>query len=396
MSQLSVVSCQLSVVLFADSFPLLLILCLSAVSFYTYGVYTAIAFLLSSPPINPEFHPPVTILKPLCGIDKGTYTNLASFCEQNYPQYQIIFSVRSSTDPSIEVVENLIQQFPEIDISLVVRDHIIGANLKISNLANAVKSAKHDILVIADSDIRVNSDYLQTIIQPLQDEKVGVVTCLYRSTAQGIATILEAICTATDFQPGILVSKQLEGIKFALGSTIVIRETTLAKIGGFAAVADYLADDYQLGYLPTQAGDNVVLSNYVVEHGLGHSSLLDAINRQIRWARCIRVSRPGGYIGLIFTFGTISSLLLLITSSGSTLSWLVLSITLPMRFIMAWVIGVKVLNDEVTKKYFWLIPIADIVRFIIWCCGFVGNTIEWRGTKFKLVKNGKLEMIMLK
>ena len=394
MSQLSVVSCQLSVVLFADSFPLLLILCLSAVSFYTYGVYTAIAFLLSSPPINPEFHPPVTILKPLCGVDKGTYTNLASFCQQNYPQYQIIFSVRSSTDPSIEVVKKLIQQFPEIDISLVVRDHIIGANLKISNLANAVTSAKHDILVIADSDIRVNSDYLQTVIQPLQDEKVGVVTCLYRSTAQGIATILEAICTATDFQAGILVSQQLEGIKFALGSTIVIRKTTLAKIGGFAAVADYLADDYQLGYLPTQAGDNVVLSNYVVEHGLGYSSLFNAINRQIRWARCIRVSRPGGYIGLIFTFGTISSLLLLITSSGSILSWLVLSITLPMRFIMAWVIGVKVLNDEVTKKYFWLILIADIVRFIIWCCGFVGNTIEWRGTKFKLVKDGKLEMII--
>ncbi|MFO5494098.1 MAG: bacteriohopanetetrol glucosamine biosynthesis glycosyltransferase HpnI, partial [Cuspidothrix sp.] len=343
----------------------------------------------------PKFHPPVTILKPLCGFDKGTYTNLASFCQQNYPQSQIIFCVRSSTDPCIEVVKNLIQQFPEIDISLVVRDHIIGANLKISNLANAVTSAKHDILVIADSDIRVNSDYLQTIIQPLQDEKVGVVTCLYRSTAQGIATILEAICTATDFQPGILVSQQLEGIKFALGSTIVIRKTTLAKIGGFAAVADYLADDYQLGYLPTQAGDNVVLSNYVVEHGLGYSSLLDAINRQIRWARCIRVSRPGGYIGLIFTFGTISSLLLLITSSGSILSWSVLSITLPMRFIMAWVIGVKVLNDAVTKKYFWLIPIADIVRFIIWCCGFVGNTIEWRGTKFKLVKIGKLEMIML-
>jgi ceramide glucosyltransferase len=243
----------------------MLIFCLSAVLFYTYGVYTAIAFLRDSPPINPKFHPPVTILKPLCGVDKGTYTNLASFCQQNYPQYQIIFGVRSSTDPSIEVVEKLIQQFPEIDISLVVKDHILGANLKISNLANAVTAAKHDILVIADSDILIGSDYLQTVIQPLKDEKVGVVTCLYRSTAQGIATILEAICTATDFQPGILVSKQLEGIKFALGSTIVIRKTTLAKIGGFAAVADYLADDYQLGYLPTQAGDKVVLSSYIVE-----------------------------------------------------------------------------------------------------------------------------------
>ncbi len=374
-------------------FPLMLILCLSAMLFYTYGVYTAIAFLRNSPPINPEFHPPVTILKPLCGVDKGTYTNLASFCQQDYPQYQIIFCVRSSTDPSIEVVEKLIQKFPNLDINLVVKDHIIGANLKISNLANAVTSAKHDILVIADSDIRVCSEYLKTVIQPLQDEKIGVVTCLYRSTAQGIATILEAICTATDFQASILVSKQLEGIKFALGSTIVIRKTTLAKIGGFAAVADYLADDYQLGYLPTQTGDKVVLSNYIVEHRLGHSSLLDSINRQIRWARCIRVSRPWGYRGLVFTFGTISGLLLLITSSGSTLSWLVVSITLFMRLIMAGVIGVKVLNDEVTKKFFWLIPLADIVRFIIWCCGFFGNTIEWRGTKFKLVKDGKLEMI---
>ena len=389
---MSIVNSQLSVVLVPDSLPLILILCLSAVLFYTYGVYTAIIFLRDSPPINPEFHPPVTILKPLCGIDQGTYTNLASFCQQNYPQYQIIFSVRSSTDPSIEVIEKLIQQFPEIDINLLVKDQIIGANLKISNLANAVTIAKYDILVIADSDIRVGSEYLKTVIQPLQDQKVGVVTCLYRSTAQGIATILEAICTATDFQVGILVSKQLEGIKFALGSTIVIRKTTLTKIGGFAAVADYLADDYQLGYLPTQIGEKVVLSNYIVEHGLGHSSLLDSINRQIRWARCIRVSRPWGYGGLIFTFGTISSLLLLITNSGSIFSWLVFSITFSMRLIMAWLIGVKLLNDSVTKKYFWLIPIADIVRFIIWCCGFFGNTIKWRGTKFKLVKDGKLEI----
>jgi ceramide glucosyltransferase len=393
MCQLSVVSCQLSVVLVADSFPLLLILCLSAVLFYTYGVYSAMVFWRDSPPINPDFHPPVTILKPLCGVDNGTYTNLVSFCQQDYPQYQIIFSVRSSTDPSIEVVEKLIQQFPEIDISLVVKDHIIGANLKISNLANALTTAKHDILVIADSDIRVNSHYLKTVIRPLQDQEVGVVTCLYRSTAQGIATILEAIFTATDFQPGILVSKQLEGIKFALGSTIVIRKTTLTKIGGFAAVADYLADDYQLGYLPTQAGEKVVLSNYVVEHGLGYSNLFDSINRQIRWARCIRVSRPWGYAGLVFTFGTVSSLLLLIISSGSIFSWVVFCITLFMRLIMAWVIGVKLLNDAVTKKFFWLIPVADIVRFIIWCCGFVGNTIEWRGTKFKLIKDGKLEMI---
>jgi ceramide glucosyltransferase len=368
----------------------MLILCLSAVLFYCYGIYAAIAFRRSSYPINPEFHPPLTILKPLCGLDNETYTNLASFCHQYYPQYQIVFGVRQLTDPSIELVEKLIHQFPDVDISLVVKDEIIGANLKVSNLANTITAAKHDLIIIADSDIRVGTDYLQRVIQPLQNQNVGVVTCLYRSSAQGIAAILEAIGTATHFQPGVLVSKQLEEIRFAFGSTIVIRKIVLEKIGGFAAVADYLADDFQLGYLSTKAGYRVILSDYIVEHVLAKSTLSDSINRQIRWARCIRVSRPWGYMGLIFTFGIVSSLLFLITSSGSILSWIALLITWVMRLLMAWVVGVKLLNDEVTKKFFWIIPLWDLVHFFIWCYGFVGSNIEWRGERFKLVKGGKL------
>ena len=372
---------------------LLLLLSLSAVLFYSVAIYSAIAFLRHSHPIDADFHPAITILKPICGLDNHAYENLASFCQQDYPEYQIIFGVRDSQDPSIEIVQRLIQQFPEVDMQLVVSDRLIGANLKVSNLANAVTAAKHEILIIADSDIRVTKDYLQQVIQPLKDEKVGVVTCLYRSVAQGWVTTLEAISTATDFHPGVLVSRQLEGIKFAFGSTIVIRKSVLEKIGGFAEIADYLADDFQLGYLPSQVGYKVILSNYIVEHVLDKSSLIDSLNRQIRWARCIRVSRPGGYWGLLFTFGTVFSLLFLLNTGGSVLGWTSFVITWVMRFVMGWVVGIKVLKDSVAKKYLWVIPLRDLLHFLIWSSGFIGNTIEWRRQKFQLIKGGKLVAI---
>ncbi len=368
----------------------LLILCLAAILFSCYGIYAAIAFVRYPQPINYEFHPPVSILKPICGLDREAEVNLASFCQQDYPQYQLIFAVRDRYDPAIKVVKKMIQQFPDVDIQLVVSDRIIGANLKVSNLANAVATAKHEILLIADSDIRVGKDYLQRVIQPLQDESVGVVTCLYRSLAQGWVTTLEAIGTATDFHAGVLVNNQHSGIKFAFGSTIVIRRQVLETIGGFRAIANYLADDFQLGYLPAQAGYKVILSDYIVDHVLDTNTLADAIQRQIRWARCIRVSQPWGYLGLLFTYGTITSLLLLIVTGASKLSWLILLITWGLRSLMGWFVGVKVLDDPVAKKFLWVIPLSDLISFVIWCQGFVGSTIEWRGQQLKLLKNGQM------
>ena len=369
---------------------LLLILCLAAVSFYCYAIYAARAFFNQPHRINQDFHPPVSILKPICGLDSDAYESLTSFCQQDYPKYQIIFAVLESEDPSIEVVQKIIHYFPDLDIQLVVSDRTLGTNLKVSNLANAVTEAKHDILLIADSDIRVGRDYLRRVIQPLQDSDVGVVTCPYRSLAQGWVAILEAIGTATEFHAGVLVSNQLEGIKFALGSTIVIRKEILEAIGGFPVIADYLADDFQLGYLPAQAGYKVVLSEYVVEHVLATSTLADSIKRQIRWTRCIRVSRPWGYLGLIFTHGTTASLLVLIATGGSILGWAVLGITWITRLAMAWIVGVKILKDSLAKKFFWLVPLRDLISFTFWCYSFVGNTIEWRGRRLTLTKGGKL------
>jgi ceramide glucosyltransferase len=298
--------------------------------------------------------------------------------------------VQNKEDPGREIIDKITYNFPDLDIQVVFPEQTIGTNLKVSNLANAVSFTNHEILLIADSDIRVERDYLRRIVQPLQDASVGVVTCLYRSLAQGWVAILEAVGTATEFHGGVLVSKQLEGIKFALGSTIVIRKEVLEAIGGFGVISDYLADDFQLGYLPAQAGYKVVLSDYVVEHVLGSCTFADSLKRQIRWARGTRVSRPWGYLGLIFTYGTVTSLLFLIATGGSILGWVVLGITWMTRLVMAWIIGGVLLKDSSAKTFLWLVPLRDLISFGVWFYSFAGNTIEWRGRRLKLTAGGKL------
>lgn len=373
---------------------LLLLLCLSAIWFYCYSIYAAIDFFGRPNPIDPDFHPPITILKPICELDSDAYENLASFCQQDYPEYQIIFGVRDRLDPSVEVVKKIINNFPDINIRLVVSDRTIGTNLKVSNLANAAAEAKYSILLIADSDIRVGPDYLRRVIQPMGDPTVGVVTCLYRSLPQGWMATIEALWISTEFHPGVLVARSLEGMKFALGSTIVIKKAVIEAIGGFLAIADYLADDFQLGNLPTQAGYKVVLSDYVVDHVLATQTLTDLIHRQIRWACCKRISRPWGYLGLIFTHGTATSLLFLIATKGSMLGWAVAGIILFTRLAMGWIVGVRSLKDPVAKKFLWLVPLRDLMSFALWCYSFIGNTIEWRGQRMKLTTGGKLVPIM--
>lgn len=367
-----------------------LILCLGAIVYYCYTIYAARDFLAQPQQLNKEFHPPVTILKPVCGLDKESYKNLESFCRQNYPQYQIIFAVRDTEDPIIEIIKQIIDNFPEMDINLVVSDRLLGYNYKVSNLANAISIAKHEILVIADSDIRVTPDYLLRVIQPLQDEKVGVVTCLYRSLAEGWQANLEALGLSTDFQASVLTARKLEGMSFAFGSTIVIRRHVLEKIGGFIAIADYLADDFQLGNLPAKAGYKVILSDYIVEHILSTNNIKDFLYHQFRWNRGIRIERFWGYLGLIFTQGIPTSLLFLITTGGNIFAWWVLIITWSLRLIMAYIVGIKVIKEPAVKKFFWLLPLRDLISFGIWCYSGFGDKIQWRGKQLKLTKGGKL------
>ena len=378
----------LSISDYASYLPLLF--CLSAIVYYCLALYAAIDFLAAPANVDSNFHPPISILKPLCGLDRNTYENLASFCNQNYPQYQIIFGIQDPADPAVSVARQIMRDFPTIDIELVISDRTIGVNRKISNLSNALTAAKYDLLLLADSDIQVDSTYLINVVQPLHQTTVGVVTCTYRSLAQGWIAAFEALGITTELAPTVLVSRKLSGMTFGIGATIVLRRSVLEAIGGFPAVANYLHDDFHLGRMPTHLGYQVVLSHYVVSHVLATASVTDFMQHQTRWNRGIRFAQPWGYAGQIFTFGTVASVLFLLTGHGSMLSWEVLGITWAFRLAMAWMIGVKVLRDPTAKKLLWLVPLSDMVRCALWCYSFVGNGIEWRGRHLQLAEGGQL------
>jgi len=384
-----------------------LILWVPATVYYCFGIYAAIAFFahplanlvtfplfrsddLAKPDRELPYQPPVTILKPVCGLDRDAYQNFASFCIQNYPQYQIIFAVSDRHDLVIAVIRQIIENFPLLDIELVQSDRLIGTNYKISNLANALPQAKYEVLVLADSDVKVDPEYLSRLIAPLADPQVGAVTCLYRPIMQGWIATLEGIGISTDYLASVLVANQLEGIKFALGTTIAIRKSVLAEIGGFEAIADYLADDYQIGYLTAKSGYKVVLSNYIIDHLISTDSFADLLDRQLRWAYCTKVSRTWGYLGLFFTQGIATSLIFLAISRGSIWGWLGIAIALTTRMILAWIVGVWGLKDRSVSKFLWLVPIRDLLSFGIWVYSWFSNTMNWRGRRLKLSSEGKL------
>ncbi len=367
-----------------------LFLSLAAIGYYSYAIVAAQRFFTQSAPVDRHFQPPVSILKPVCGRDRYAYETLASFCKQDYPTYQIIFAVHDRDDASIVTIKQIMRDFPTLDLQLVVNDRTIGTSRKVSNLANAFANATHDIIILSDSDVQVTPNYLQQVVQPLSQPDVGVVTCPYRSLTEGWLTNFEALSSATEFHPGILVSNRLEGIKFAMGQTIVIRRSVLDEIGGFAVIANHLADDFQLGHLPAQAGYRVVLSHHIIEHVMATSTVMGALQRQLRWMVGIRVSRPWGYAGLIFTYGTVSSLLFWLATGASWLGWLVLGLTWISRLVMAWFIGIRHLRDPVAQKLFWLVPARDLLSFALWCYGFIGNTINWRDRAFRLTSDGEL------
>lgn len=338
-----------------------------------------------------NFTPAITILKPVRGADAQAYENFASFCRQDYPAFQIIFGVRDASDPVISIIKKLQRDFPVCDIALVVSPKEIGFNRKVSNLQNMLGTAKHDVLLLADSDIHVGPDYLRRVVAPLQQENIGLVTCLYRGTnATTFGGLLENISLSSTFGPDVCAARALQGIKFALGSTIVLKRALLEKIGGFPAIADYLADDYLLGHRTAAAGYEIVLSDYVVEHDTGPLSFSAMLRHQLRWNRAVRVSRPLGYLGLIVTYGTVTALLALLAWQFSAFAWWLLAVTLLLRLLPAFVVGVYGMRDFILARWFWLLPVRDVITFSVWLVSFFGNRIVWRGESFRVLPGGKL------
>jgi len=374
---------------------LLLLLTIISIFYYCFAIYAALDFFKHPPQINHNFLPPVSLLTPICGLEWELETNLISFCQQDYPKYQIIFCLQNQSDPCLHLLKKIKDKFSYLDIQIVTNPKTIGNNLKISNLANALAITKYPILVITDSDIQVKSDYLRQVVQPLQDDSVGLVTCLYTSLTKGFLAAFEALEISTQFHPRVLTARKIEGLKYAFGSTIVMRKKILEEVGGFFKIADHLADDYQLGNLVAKLGYRVILSNYIVDHRLANVTWGSFLARQSRWAKCIRVERFWGYLGLVFTQGTVISLSLLVATGFAPWAFLVFLITWTVRLLMAQIVGVKFLEDSVARKYLILVPIRDIVSFLLWGYNLVGNRINWRDYKFELTKGGKLVKIKL-
>ena len=337
------------------------------------------------------FAPPVSVLKPLRGTDRQMYEGFRSHCVQEYPEYEIIFGVNSADDEAVADVERLQREFPEREIRLMVCSEVLGSNRKVSNLTQMLRAAKYDHIIINDSDIRVERDYLRRIVTPMQDEHVGLVTALYRAEAgQSLASRMEAVTIATDFAGGVLCAMEIEGgLHFGLGSTLAFPRAAAKAIGGLERLLDYLADDHELGKMIAEAGYEVVLSDAVVETFLPEQSFARMFEHQLRWARTVRDLRKWGYVGVLMTFGLPWALAAALCAGGAAWSLALLGVVAAARFASGYLLCGEILNDRQTMRDLWLIPARDVVGVAIWFASFGGDTIVWRGERFHL-KDGRL------
>jgi ceramide glucosyltransferase len=335
--------------------------------------------------------PPVSILKPLKGEDPEIYASFRTHCLQHYPEYEIVFGVSDPEDPALDAVERLRQEFPAQAIQVIVCREVLGANTKVSNLAQMVKVARYETLVVSDSDIRVPRDYLRRVIAPLEDEKVGMVTCLYRGiSGETLGSRLESLGISTDFCASVLVARSIEGgIRFGLGSTMAFRRDDLDAIGGFGVFVDYLADDYELGKRIAELGKEIRLSDVVVETFLPSYDRRGFFEHQLRWARGVRGARPGGYLGLIFTFGWQWAMLALVASGGPIWAWRSVGMALLLRILVALMVGLGVLEDRQALLLLPLVPLRDAIAVGVWIASFLSDEVTWRGDRFQL-DHGKL------
>ncbi len=357
--------------------------------FYLFSILSAWRFL-RLPRAMPGFHPPVSILKPLRGADPHAYECFRSHCRLDYPEYEIIFGVHDPGDPAVALVERLKKEFPERRIELVVCSRALGTNRKVSNLIQMLPAARYDHLLVNDGDIRVPPDYLRRIMAPLADSKAGLVTALYRAIAgRTLGSKLEAL-SISDFATAVLVSyANRHHFHYGFGSTLALPRRVLARVGGFEALAEYLADDHQLGTLVAQAGHMVVLSDLVVETTLPGYSLGEFWNHQLRWARTVRDASPRGNVGLVLVFGVQWGAVAVIATAGAAWAWALFAVAYSSRIAALLVAALGVCHDRGTLRRLWLLPIRDVQAVLVWAASFAGRTVVWRGERFVL-QHGRL------
>jgi ceramide glucosyltransferase len=330
----------------------------------------------------PEFRPPVSILKPVRGLDAQFYEAIRSHALQKYPEFELIFGTQDIQDPALVEIERLRAEFPAVSIRVASTAND-APNGKVGSLEILARHARHEVLLVNDSDILVAPDYLERVVGLLADAHVGLVTCLYRARASSVASRAEALGIATEFAPSVLVARLLSASGFALGATMAFRASDLKAIGGFAAIREYLADDYQLGARISGLGKRVALSDSVVVTNLGAGSWKDVWKHQVRWSRTIRVSRPGGYFGYLVTQATFWCLI-----AAGLGRWRIALAGLIVRLIAAaagmLALGTGNLADVAA------VPLRDLFGFAVWAAGIAGRQVEWRGIRFRLLSDGRI------
>lgn len=364
-----------------------LALALAPLAYYLVAIIVASRFFLKERARSlPAFTPPVSLLKPVRGVDFATYENFKSFCTLNYPEYEILFCVNELNDPAVPVIERLKQEFPSRRIEIFSRAEQIGSNRKVNNLVLLTQQSRHEILVQSDGDVRVGPEYLKEVVAPFSDPDVGVVSCFYRGVAEkNFWAELEAIGAASDFFPGALVANLPGEVTFALGASVTITKTWLAKIGGYEALADLLADDYEIGNRVHQAGGKVLLSPEAVWTMYPAQIFRSFWDHQVRWSRTVRLVRPASFVGLIFTHGLPLTVLAAVLAPSVWISAGYLGGYLVLRLLMAWVAGVWGVGDEVLRRKLWLVPLRDAIHFAVWLAGFTSNRVKWGGVEYMIV-----------
>ncbi len=358
---------------------------------YWVGALACVARYARRRPTPSRLLPPVTVLKPLCGDDGHLYENLATFCRQDYLTFEILFGVRDQDDPAVAVVDRLLHDFPGVELKLVVDDRTIGTNLKVSNLANLVCHATHETLIIADADMRVGADYIGAVAGALEERDTGMVTCLYRGVAgSGLSSKLGAMFINEWFFPAALVGTCVEKLRHAFGATIACRRDTLQAIGGFEAIADHLADDYMLGQLVQRLGLRVALVPYLVDNVIATTTVWRLAIHELRWARTFRTLRPLPYFCSLFTFGIPVSLAWFAVSLGNPLAGVAVVAHVGLRCLGRMVLS-RAVGREVRWRDAWLVPVRDVLSFVVGLASFLGRTVRWNDTELHVHPDGRFE-----
>jgi ceramide glucosyltransferase len=337
------------------------------------------------------FAAPISVLKPVRGVDFAAYENVKSFCLQDYPEYEILFCVNDLNDEAVPLIRRLIEEFPGRSIRLLSGAPQPGANRKVNNLALLVREARYALLVQSDGDVRVGPNFLRQMAAPFEHAETGVVSCLYRGVTQdNLWAQIEALGAATDFSAGVLVAGWNGEVTFALGASVATTKSWLAKIGGYEALASVLADDYEIGNRVAKAGGRVMVSPEVVETMYPAMAFGDFWQHQLRWARTVRLCRPASYLGLLVTHGLFWALVGAATSGSTKAGAFFVAGYLLLRLALAWTVGVWGMNDETARKKWWLLPLRDALHFAVWVASFFSNRIVWGGTEFQLKANGDM------